>query len=156
VDQGVLGVHGHVVCPAALASAPTVHSARSRTLARSQRGLDRRDRLDLAAITRHALDSRQAEATARGLAVTASLVPAAPVAGGARLLERAASNLIDNAIRHDIPGGHIGVLVTAHGQPAIRITNTGPIIPADQAHRGCSADGPLVLPKPPDLPRQHG
>lgn len=34
------------------------------TLARSQRGLDRRDHLDLAAITRGALDARQAQTAA--------------------------------------------------------------------------------------------
>ena len=105
------------------------------TLARSQRGLDRRDRLDLAAITRHALDARQIRTAARGLAITASLGPTAPVAGDARLLERLASNLIDNAIRHNIPGGQIRVQVSADGQPALRISNTGPVIPADQVTR---------------------
>ena len=105
------------------------------TLAGAQRGLDRRDRLDLAAITRDALDARRAETAARGLAVTASLGSIAPVAGDARLLERLACNLIDNAIRHNIPGGQIRLHVTASGRQALRISNTGPVIPADQVAR---------------------
>jgi signal transduction histidine kinase len=106
------------------------------TLARSQRGLDRRDRLDLAALTRQAVDTRQAETTARGLAVTTCTVPAAPIAGDARLLERLTANLIDNAIRYNIPGGQIHIQVTTSGsQPTLRISNTGPVIPAGQIPR---------------------
>jgi signal transduction histidine kinase len=50
------------------------------TLARSQRGLDHRDPLDLAAITHQALDARKPEAAARGLTVHALISPA-PVPG---------------------------------------------------------------------------
>jgi hypothetical protein len=32
--------------------------------------------------------------------------------GNARLLERLTANRIDNAIRHNIPGGHLGTQVT--------------------------------------------
>ncbi len=103
------------------------------TLARSQRGLGHRDRLDLAAIARQALDARQAETTARGLAVTTSTGPVVPIAGDPRLLERLTANLIDNAIRYNIPGGQIRIQVTTSGgQPTLRISNTGPFIPADQ------------------------
>jgi signal transduction histidine kinase len=106
------------------------------TLARSQRGLDRRDRLDLASIIRQALTARQAKAAARSLAVSTSLPPAAPVAGDKRLLERLAANLIDNAIRHNDPGGQIRVQVTTvDGQPVLRISNTGAGIPPDQVPR---------------------
>jgi signal transduction histidine kinase len=91
------------------------------TLARSQRGLNRRDRLDLAAITRQTLDARQAETTARGLAVTTSTGLAAPVAGDARLLERLTANLVDNAIRYNSPGGQIPRLLQPfQRQPATR------------------------------------
>ena len=103
------------------------------TLARSQRGLDHRDCLDLAAITRQTLAAREAESTARGLAVTTSVGPVAPVAGDPRLLERLTANLIDNAIRYNIPGGQIRIRVTTSGgQPTLRISNTGPAISADQ------------------------
>jgi signal transduction histidine kinase len=105
------------------------------TLARSQRGLDHRERLDLAAITHEVLDTRQPEAAARGLAIHATITPA-PVLGDARLLQRLAANLIDNAIRHNIPGGRIDIRVTASdGYPLLAITNTGPDIPAGQVTR---------------------
>ena len=105
------------------------------TLARSQRGLDRREPLDLAAITTSALRAREPDAAGRGLAIGSSIT-AAPVLGDARLLERLAANLIDNAIRHNIPGGRLDLQVTASGShPTLKITNTGPLIPAGQASR---------------------
>jgi signal transduction histidine kinase len=105
------------------------------TLARSQRGLDRREPLDLAAITRDTLHAREPGAADRGLAISASITTA-PVLGDARLLQRLAANLIDNALRHNIPGGWIDIQVTASGgHPRLTITNTGPIIPADQTAR---------------------
>jgi signal transduction histidine kinase len=105
------------------------------TLARSQRGLDRREHLDLAAITRRALHAQEPEASARGLTVHASISPA-PVHGDARLLERLTANLIDNAIRHNNPCGQISIQVTAsEGQPRLTISNTGPVIPPGQITR---------------------
>jgi signal transduction histidine kinase len=105
------------------------------TLARSQRGLDHRELLDLANITRQALHARQSEATARGLAIHASIT-ATPVLGDARLLQRLAANLIDNAIRHNTPGGRIDIQVAANdSHPQLTITNTGPDIPAGQITR---------------------
>jgi signal transduction histidine kinase len=105
------------------------------TLARSQRGLDRRDGLELDTITRHVLDMRKAEAATRGITVTTSLTPA-PVSGDARLLDRLAANLVDNAIRHNVPGGRLSVEVAnANGRPALRITNSGPFISGDQIPR---------------------
>jgi signal transduction histidine kinase len=105
------------------------------TLARGQRGLDRRERLDLATITRQALDAQEPDAAARGLTLTAS-ISAAPVAGDARLLGRLVANLVDNAIRHNVPGGQVDIQVSAaDGSPALRISNTGPVVPADQISR---------------------
>ena len=105
------------------------------TLARSQRGLDHREPADLAAITRDVVTAREPDAAARGLAIDASLAPA-PVLGDARLLQRLATNLIDNAIRHSIPGGRISIQVTADGQhPSLTITNTGPVIPPGEVTR---------------------
>ncbi len=105
------------------------------TLARSQRGLDYRELADLADITRNILDTREPDAAARGLAINASISPA-PVLGDARLLQRMAANLIDNAIRHNITGGRIGIQVTTSGgHPTLTITNTGPFIQPGQATR---------------------
>ena len=105
------------------------------TLARSQRGLDHREPADLAAITWDVLAPHEPAAAARGLAIDASIAPA-PVLGDARLLQRLATNLIDNAIRHNIPGGRISIRVTADGQhPSLTITNTGPVIPPGEVTR---------------------
>ena len=105
------------------------------TLARSQRGLDHREPLDLADITRHVLHARGHEATARRLRVDAALGPA-PASGDPSLTEILISNLIDNAIRHNIPGGHIQITTAAHGsQATLTVANTGPHVPADQVPR---------------------
>jgi signal transduction histidine kinase len=103
-------------------------------LARSQRGLDRREPVDLAVISSDVLRAYDQEAARRGLAISASIC-ATPVQGDARLLERLVSNLLHNALRYNIPQGRVDVQVTPSGRaPSFRITNTGPIIPAAQAH----------------------
>jgi signal transduction histidine kinase len=105
------------------------------TLARSQRGLDHREPLDLAEITRHVLHARQHQATIRGLRVDAALGPA-PAAGDPPLAEILVANLLDNAIRHNVPGGHIQVTTgTYDGQATLMVANTGAHVPADQARR---------------------
>jgi signal transduction histidine kinase len=105
------------------------------TLARSQRGLDHRDPADLAAITEAAVRAREPDAARRGLAISASTTPA-PVLGDARLLQRLAANLIDNALRHNIPGGRADIQVAGSGgHPTLTVTNTGPVIPAGQITR---------------------
>jgi signal transduction histidine kinase len=105
------------------------------TLARSQRGLDHREHLDLAGVTAHVLHACGPAATARGLRIDAALGPA-PVTGDPRLVEILVSNLLENAIRHNLPGGHIHVAVrTCQAQAALTVSNTGPHVPAGQAER---------------------
>jgi signal transduction histidine kinase len=99
------------------------------TLARGQRGNGRREPLDLAAITRDVLAARGAEVTARGLTMTVTLAPAL-VVGDRPLTERAVANLIDNALRHNVPGGAVGVTVgTESGRAVLTVANTGPDVP---------------------------
>jgi hypothetical protein len=86
-----------------------------------------REYLDLADTIHQALNPREPEAAARGLAVSASITPT-PVAGDARLFARLAANLIDNAIRHNNTGGQIGLQVTtSDGHPQLKITNSGQV-----------------------------
>ncbi len=105
------------------------------TLARSQRGLDRREPLDLARITAEVLRAREPAAARRNVTVHASMA-AAPVRGDDRLLRQLAANLIDNALRHNLPGGSLSIHVTSdRGRSTLTITNTGPVIPAAQIGR---------------------
>ena len=47
------------------------------------------------------------------------------------LVERLVSNLIDNAVRHNIPGGWVEVATgTREGMAFIEVANSGPMIPA--------------------------
>jgi signal transduction histidine kinase len=105
------------------------------TLARSQRGIDRREPVDLGHLVSEVLRARQPVAAARGLKVDVSLVPAL-VSGDRRLVERLASNLVDNAIGHNVPYGHLEVAVgTRPGHVVLRVANSGPVVPDDQVDR---------------------
>jgi signal transduction histidine kinase len=102
------------------------------TLARSQRGLDRREPLDLAAVTGAALAGTGPEVQRRGVRVDAAL-GAAPVLGDQRLAERLAANLVDNAVRHNVPGGRVEVATGIRsGRSVLSVSNTGPVIPPEQ------------------------
>ena len=101
------------------------------TLAASQRGLARSEALDLADITGHVLRARQHEAASKDIGVSAALTPA-PAAGDPNLVESLIANLVDNAIRHNIPGGQVEVSVkpTAAGV-LMSVGNTGLVVPPE-------------------------
>jgi signal transduction histidine kinase len=105
------------------------------TLARSQRGLDRREPVDLRAVVNDALNAHGPSAEAQRLQVGAALGDAS-VSGDARLLHRLVSNLVDNAIRYNITGGRVDVgLAATATETTLTVTNTGPAVPSDQASR---------------------
>jgi signal transduction histidine kinase len=106
------------------------------TLARSQRGLDHRDRLDLAVVVRDVLRTRAERATGRRIGIDTTLNPA-PFLGDVRLAERLVANLVDNALHYNDPNGQIQVNVTASSrQASLRIANnTGPPVTTDQIER---------------------
>jgi signal transduction histidine kinase len=102
------------------------------TLARSERGLDRREPVDLAAEVRRAMTAtRRVGPTthrARRPQITLALAPAT-LAGDRRLVERLAVNLLDNALRHNIADGWVEVSTETVEQCAVlRVTNSGRII----------------------------
>jgi signal transduction histidine kinase len=102
------------------------------TLARSQRGLDRREPVDLADVTGDALAASEPGARDRGLRVHAALGPA-PALGDRRLAERLAANLVDNAVRHNVAGGSVEVTTGVRaGRGFLSVANTGPVIPPQQ------------------------
>jgi signal transduction histidine kinase len=94
------------------------------TLATGERGLERREPLDLATIARRAVAREAFDAEV-------ALDPA-PVAGDPRLIESLIANLVSNAVRYNVPGGWVRVRTTGS---SVRVTNTGPLIPAEQLDR---------------------
>jgi signal transduction histidine kinase len=110
-------------------------------LASSQRGLDRRERFDLAEITRTAIRNREREAEARDLRVVADLA-AAPADGDPGLAESLVANLIDNALRHNVRGGQIDIRTgpsadaeTGAAAASMSVSNTGAVIPPGELDR---------------------
>jgi signal transduction histidine kinase len=98
------------------------------TLARGQQGLHHRQPLDLAAITGQALD----RPSGPGVRVESELHPA-PASGDHALIERLVTNLLDNASRHNVPGGWIKVVTAVRsGRPTLSVSNSGPVIPPDR------------------------
>ena len=101
------------------------------TLSRSQRGLESRQPVDLAAITAAAA----AGAGHDGLALETSLEPAR-TSGNPRLVERLVANLLGNAIQHNVEGGAVRLATgTRNGHAVLTVANTGPKIPAGELER---------------------
>lgn len=95
------------------------------TLASSERGLDRREHIDLAAAAERALSTIGPEAARQGLQVTSSLA-AAPLTGNRALVERMIANLMENAVRYNVPGGSIDLRTECcDGSAMLTVANTG-------------------------------
>jgi signal transduction histidine kinase len=104
-------------------------------LTRGQAGLERHERLDLAAIASKALLARESDAPGHDLDVRATLTPA-PMAGDPRLVESMIANLLDNAIGHNVPRGHVEITTgIRHEEAFLMITNSGPTIPPEEVPR---------------------
>ena len=100
------------------------------TLARGQAGLDKPEPFDLAAVTRQVLIARQTDAKTRNVALHTALDPAS-AAGSPPLAEQLAANLVDNALRHNVPGGRVDISTGMRNSRAVlSVLNTGPAVPA--------------------------
>ncbi|MFE0250129.1 sensor histidine kinase [Streptomyces sp. NPDC059010] len=100
-------------------------------LARSDNQIVERKPVDLAEVAEQAVDQVHAEAAAKGVVIRGEQKPAV-VQGNGVLLERIALNLVQNAVRYNIPeGGWVEVVTEVqHGQAVLVVTNTGPVVPA--------------------------
>jgi signal transduction histidine kinase len=105
------------------------------TLASSEAGSGEHEPLDLAAIASAALAAARPAISRLGLDIHADLQPAT-LDGDALLVQQLATNLIDNAVRHNIPGGDIEVATrTSPAGVVLSVANSGPVIPADEVDR---------------------
>jgi signal transduction histidine kinase len=105
------------------------------TLATGQSGLRHREPFDLAEVTSRVMAGRQPDADRRGVRVSASLGPAV-VTGDPALAESLIANLVDNAVRHNVPGGHIQIATGTHSRrPRFSVCNSGPVVPLGEVGR---------------------
>ncbi|MBA2809562.1 HAMP domain-containing histidine kinase [Streptomyces sp. KM273126] len=100
-------------------------------LARSDNQIVERKPVDLAEVASQAVDQVHAEAEAKGVEIRGERAPAV-VQGNGVLLERIALNLVQNAVRYNVPENGWVEVVTEfqHGQAVLVVTNTGPVVPA--------------------------
>ena len=81
-------------------------------------------------MTSRVLAARRPEAAYQNLTLQAALGPA-PAAGSPHLAERLAANLVDNALRYNVPGGRVDISTgTRDGHAFLSLANTGPGVPA--------------------------
>jgi signal transduction histidine kinase len=100
-------------------------------LAISDQGVTSSELLDLSAVAEDALELAAPGITRLGLTVQADLAPA-EATGDQQLIERMVWNLVDNAVRHNEPGGWIRITTgRCPGGAVLRITNSGAVVPAD-------------------------
>jgi signal transduction histidine kinase len=104
-------------------------------LARSQRGMLRREALDLVQIARSAVEAISREARDRSVGIVLDLDPA-HVRGDRRLLERVAANLLENGVRYNRPGGSVALQTKTQGDRAVvTVINDGPRVDPEAASR---------------------
>jgi signal transduction histidine kinase len=105
------------------------------TLASSEAGPGEPESVDLAAITSEALAAARPAISRLGLNVRADIQPAI-LDGDPLLVQQLAANLIDNAVRHNIPGGDVQVATgTSPAGAVLSVTSSGQVIPAAEVDR---------------------
>ena len=93
-------------------------------LARNERGLTVRQKVDLGTVAEDVLDAVRPG----GRQVHATLEPAV-ISGDPVLAERLVANLVDNAVRYNLPAGDVWVSTrTIAGRCELTVANTGPIV----------------------------
>ncbi|MFE3942542.1 sensor histidine kinase [Streptomyces sp. NPDC059118] len=100
-------------------------------LARSDNQIVERKPVDLAEVASRAIDQTRGEAVERGVEIRGERAPAV-VQGNGVLLERIALNLVQNAVRYNVPeDGWVEVTTELQGgQALLVVSNTGPVVPA--------------------------
>jgi signal transduction histidine kinase len=105
----------------------------ARADAQGREGLAVREPVELPAVVGAALEAVHAETDAAGLRVDTRLEPAV-VVGDPGLLERLAGNLVENAVRHNMTGGWLGVHTRSNdGRAWLFVANSGAVVDPAQA-----------------------
>ncbi len=97
-------------------------------LARGECGVGERVAVDLHATAEDVVDQLRDEAAAAGVSVAVRAEPCT-VQGDRALLRQLVTNLVQNGVRHNWPGGAVTVACAAGGAMSVR--NTGPAVPAE-------------------------
>ncbi|MER5432367.1 ATP-binding protein [Streptomyces sp. NPDC002588] len=98
-------------------------------LARSDRGPDEIESVDLAETAQLVIAELAPQASENGVRIDLSADTPLAVLGDPVLLRHLLANLIRNAIQYNHPGGWVSVRLDA---PTVTVTNTGPHVPADR------------------------
>ncbi|WHM36045.1 HAMP domain-containing sensor histidine kinase [Streptomyces sp. BPTC-684] len=100
-------------------------------LARSENEIVDRKPVDLAEVASRAIDQARGEAQAKGVEIRGERALAV-VQGNGVLLERIALNLVQNAVRYNVPqDGWVSVTTELKdGHAVLVVSNTGPVVPA--------------------------
>jgi signal transduction histidine kinase len=105
------------------------------TLATSERGIQNREPIGLAAVAESVLASARPEIERGSLTLTGERAPAT-VNGDRALIECLVANLVENAIRYNEPGGSVEVRTYANGGLSVlSVVNTGPLVPVGEVER---------------------
>jgi signal transduction histidine kinase len=101
------------------------------TLTRGEYGQLRREPIDLAATAARVLRAHEHNPLRR----VTTLEPAV-ITGDPELIERLVTNLVENAVRHNIPDGRLELAThTTTGRAVLATANTGPLIPTGEVDR---------------------
>jgi signal transduction histidine kinase len=104
-------------------------------LASSEGAVDHREWADLADICQTVLARPSLHTDRLGLVVETA-IRSAPLEGEPRLVERLVANLVDNALGHNIGGGHVRVSTEVkEGKAVLSVTNTGALVPPSEVDR---------------------
>jgi signal transduction histidine kinase len=105
------------------------------TLAQSQTGLTARGPVDLGKAARDAVSTRTSQIAEAGLRIDTDINPAL-ISGDVHLIGRLMTNLLDNAIRYNIPAGFVSLRTAPEdGHCALTVANSGPSIAPEQVAR---------------------
>ncbi|MBZ6135903.1 HAMP domain-containing histidine kinase [Streptomyces olivaceus] len=98
-------------------------------LARSDRGLDDTESVDLARTAHAVAAEHTVRATRHGVTLDVTAPAPLTVVGNPLLLRHLLANLVHNAVQYNHPGGRVRVRVEDR---TVTVTNTGPHVPQDR------------------------